>query len=227
VLQDNVFLDSEGDRWFARNRGALQAFDAGADLPLRLLSLYVLRPECALEIGAANGFRLAEVQRRTGARAVAVEPSEQAIDDGRKAFPSIQFIRGTAHSIPLKEVFDLVIVNFVFHWIDRSNLLRSVAETDRLVRDGGWLMIGDFYPANRRRVRYHHLTDKQIFTFKQNYAETFLASGLYHSVALMTADHAAKKLEPAVGESERIGVWLLQKSLTEHFVATELDGQDG
>jgi len=227
VPQDNVFLDSEGDRWFARNRGALQAFDAGADLPLRLLSLYDLRPERVLEIGAANGFRLAEIQRRTGARAVAVEPSAQAINDGRNEFPSIQFIRGTAHSIPLEDVFDLVIVNFVFHWIDRSSLLRSVAETDRLVRDGGWLMIGDFYPANRMRVRYHHLEDKKIFTFKQNYAETFLASGLYHSVALLTADHGAKRLEATVGESERIGVWLLQKSLTEHFVATEMDGQGG
>ena len=227
MLQDSVFFDSEGDRWFARNRGALQAFDPGADLPLRLLSLYDLRPECVLEIGAANGFRLAEIQRRTGARAVAVEPSEQAIANGSKTFPSIQFIRGTAHSIPLEDTFDLVIVNFVFHWIDRSNLLLSVAETDRLVSDGGWLMIGDFYPANRLRVRYHHREDKKIFTFKQNYAETFLASGLYHSVASLTADHAAKKLNPAVAESERIGVWLLQKSLTEHFVATEMDGQRG
>src|SRR5262249_22807204 len=146
-----------------------------------------------LEIGTANGFRLAEIQRSTGARAVAVEPSAQAIDNGCKAFPSIQFVRGTAHSIPLEENFDLVIVNFVFHWIDRSNLLRSVAEADRLVRDGGWLIIGDFCPANRLRVRYHHLQDQKIFTFKQNYADTFLASGLYHSVASLTADHAAKK----------------------------------
>jgi len=227
VLQDNVFLESEGDRWFARNRAVLGGFDPGADLPLRLLSLYDLRPGRVLEIGAANGFRLTEIQRRTGSGAVAVEPSTHAIDNGRKAFPSIQFVRGTAHSIPLEENFDLVIVNFVFHWIDRSNLLRSVAEIDRLVRDDGWLIIGDFYPANRLRVRYHHLEEQKLFTFKQNYAETFLASGLYHSVASLTADHAAKKLEATVGESERIGVWLLQKSLTEHFVTTEMDGQRG
>lgn len=223
MLQDNVFLRSEGDRWFARNRGALERFDANADLPLRLMSLYDLRPERALEIGAANGFRLAAIHRRSGARVVAVEPSAQAISEGKAAFPTVRFVRGTAHALPLRESFDLVIVNFVFHWIDRVNLLRSVAEVDRLVGDSGWLMIGDFYPSNRMQVRYHHLQDENVFTFKQNYAETFLASGLYHPVCLLTAGHAGKRLDAQVAESERIGVWLLQKSLRDHFIAAEME----
>ena len=222
MLQDNVFLRSEGDRWFARNRGALERFDADADLPLRLMGLYDLRPERALEIGAANGFRLAAIHQRGGARVVAVEPSTQAISEGKAAFPSVRFVRGTAHALPLRESFDLVIVNFVFHWIDRVNLLRSVAEVDRLVGDGGWLMIGDFYPSNRLSVPYHHLKDEKVFTFKQNYAETFLASGLYHPVCLLTADHAAKELKAKIAEGERIGVWLLQKSLREHFIPAEM-----
>jgi len=228
VLQDNVFMQSEGDRWFARNRSALNEFDAVADLPLRLLSLYDLRPASALEIGAANGVRLAEIHRRTGARVVAVEPSAQALIEGKVAYPSVSFVRGAAHSIPLQQNFDLVIVNFVFHWIDRINLLRSVAEVDRLVRDDGWLIIGDFHPSNRIQVPYHHLKDENVFTFKQNYAETFLASGLYHPVCLLTADHSAKRLKPAVGEGERIGAWLLQKSLRNHFIAAEtMDGHRG
>lgn len=227
MLQDNVFTNSEGDRWFARNRSALNDFDAAADLPLRLLSLYDLRPECALEIGAANGFRLAEIHQRTGARVIAVEPSARAILEGKAAFPSVRFVRGAAHSIPLRQEFDLVIVNFVFHWIDRTNLFRSIAEVDRLVRDDGWLIIGDFHPMNRMQVRYHHLKDGNVFTFKQNYADTFLASGLYHSVCLLTGGHAGKRLEPAVGEEERIGASLLQKSLRGHFVATEMDAHRG
>jgi SAM-dependent methyltransferase len=227
VLQDNVFTHSEGDRWFARNRSALNDFDAAADLPLRLLSLYDLRPECALEIGAANGFRLAEIHQRTGARVIAVEPSAQAILEGKAALPSVRFVRGAAHSIPLRREFDLVIVNFVFHWIDRANLFRSIAEVDRLVRDDGWLIIGDFHPVNRMQVRYHHLKDGNVFTFKQNYADTFLASGLYHSVCLLTGDHAGKGLEPAVSEEERIGASLLQKSLRGHFMATKMDVHRG
>ena len=105
MRQDNVFMRSEGDRWFARNRSALDGFDAGADLPLRLMSLYNLRPESVVEIGGANGFRLAEIHRHCGARVVAVEPSAQAIDEGKAAFPSVSFVRAAAHSIPLPAKF--------------------------------------------------------------------------------------------------------------------------
>ena len=62
MLQDRVFSDSEGDRWFARNRRALNAFDASAD-SARLLELYSLWSYSVLEIGAANGFRLAAIHQ--------------------------------------------------------------------------------------------------------------------------------------------------------------------
>jgi SAM-dependent methyltransferase len=224
MSQDSVFLQSEGDRWFERNYQALDGFDAAVDLPFRLMDLYNLRPRSVLEIGAANGFRLAAIHRRSGARVVAVEPSEQALLDGQKRFPFITFIRAVASAVPLSEVFDLVIVNFVFHWIDRQCLLRAVAEADRLVRAGGHLLIGDFHPANRLSVRYHHLEDGALYTFKQNYAATFLASGLYHPVGLLTADHNQRKLHFAVAENDRISAWLLQKELFKHYIPTTLNG---
>ena len=224
MSQDSVFLESEGDRWFERNCQALEGFDPTVDLAFRLLDLYELKPQSVLEIGAANGCRLAAIHRRSGARTVAVEPSEQALVDGQRRFPFITFIRATASSIPLNEVFDLVIVNFVFHWIDRQCFLGAVAEADRLVRPGGYLLIGDFYPANRLSVRYHHLEDEALYTFKQNYAATFLASGLYHPVGLLTADHKQGKLHAAVAENERIGAWLLKKELFEHYIPTTLNG---
>lgn len=222
--QDSVFLQSEGDRWFERNHGALDSFDAAADLPLRLMDLYELQPRSVLEIGAANGFRLAAIHRRNGARAVAVEASQQALLDGQRRFPSVTFVRAGASDIPLTEVFDLVIVNFVFHWIDRRCLLRAVAEADRLVRAGGYLLIGDFYPANRLCVNYHHLEKGEIYTFKQNYAATFLASGLYHPVGLLTGDHNQKQLRCAVAENDRIAAWLLEKELSEHYMPMSLNG---
>jgi len=227
VLQDNLFTDFEGDRWFERNRRALNAFDASADLPLKLIELYGLSPEHVLEVGAANGFRLAAIHQRTGAEAVAVEPSAQAVLNGKASFPFITFIRGTASAVPLRNAFDLVIVNFVLHWIDRQSLLGAVAEVDRLVRDGGHLLIGDFHPANRLQVRYHHLEDREVYTYKQNYAGTFLASGLYHAVALLTAHHASKQLQVRVAESERIGAWLLRKDLRGHYLESGVNGDRG
>lgn len=211
MLQDNVFVRSEADRWFERNHEALEQFDVAADLPLKLMDLYALRPVRVLEIGAASGFRLAAIHARSGASVVAVEPSRRAITHGKANFSCVHFIQGSAISVPLRKSFDLVIVNFVLHWIDRGNLFRALAEVDRLVKDQGYLLIGDFQPSNCLRVPYHHLPKESVYTYKQNYAAGFLASGLYHPVAMLSGDHASKQLQPAVAESERIGAWLLRK----------------
>lgn len=216
--QDQIFAAFEGDQWFKRNKDALERFDPAADFPLKVMELYGLHPRCVLEVGAANGCRLATISECYGARVVAVEPSVEAIRDGKSKFPYVEFVRGGAHAIPLQEGFDLIIVNFVFHWIDRTHLLRSIAEIDRLLVDGGFLIIGDFYPVNSTRVPYHHLVEPEVYTYKQNYAAPFLASGLYHPVCLLTADHSAKAPKGDVAEDDRMGMWLLRKMLKEHYV---------
>lgn len=210
--QDEHFAASEADNWFTRNLEALAAFDAGADLPLRLLEMYAIRPSRVLEVGAANGYRVAHIGKEHGAQAVAVELSEAAIADGVARYPQVSFVRAPAAQIPLDGDFDLVIVNFVLHWIDRATLLRSVAEIDRLCADGGHLLIGDFLPARATRVPYHHVGDDSIATFKQDYAAVFLASGLYAPVAMLSGDHAGRDLRADVPEADRIGVWLLRRT---------------
>ncbi len=149
---------------------------------------------------------------------MAVEPSAAAIADGQQRFPNVEFVHSVAHTIPLEGAFDLTIINFVLHWIDRRNLLRSVAEIDRLVAEGGYLLIGDFYPNNRLKVLYHHLPEQEVYTYKQNYAATFLASGLYHPVCLLTGDHASKEFSGEVAENDRIGLWLLRKAPQQNYV---------
>ncbi|MCJ7766965.1 class I SAM-dependent methyltransferase [Candidatus Bathyarchaeota archaeon] len=215
--QDQKFATSEGNNWFQRNEGAIGRFDPESDVPLKLIELYELRPHSVLEIGAANGYRLAAIKERVGARVVAVEPSVQAIRDGKTKFPTVEFVRGQCMAIPLKETFGLVIVNFVLHWIDRSNLLRSVAEIDRLLEDGGFLIIGDFSPTNLVKVRYHHLPEEQVYTYKQNYSTVFLASGLYHVISVTTGHHWVNTGAEA-SEEDRVGTWLLRKMLKEHYV---------
>ncbi len=217
MTQDRIFANFEGNNWFARNQSALQHYESDADMPLRLLTLYNIQPQQVLEVGAANGFRLATLAGRYGARAVAVEPSTDAIADGQRAFPLVEFIRGEAHDLPLQERFDLIIVNFVLHWVDRQHFLSAIGEIDRVLADGGYLLIGDFCPANPTKVPYHHLPDAGVYTYKQNYAAPFLASGLYHLVSFLTSDHASKVTRGDVNEQERIGTWLLRKQLTENY----------
>jgi SAM-dependent methyltransferase len=221
MLQDDVFSSFEGDQWFIRNCRALGAFKPENDTALILMKTYDLKPRNVLEIGAASGFRLAAIQNRLGSTVVAVEASMEAVINGHRAFPSVKFIRGSAACVPLRGNFDLVIINFVFHWIDRRSLLGVVAEVDRLVNDGGYLIIGDFRPANYIRTRYHHIQGEELFTYKQDYAGIFLASGLYHTVSLLTTHHAGGGLKPAAPEEDRIGTCLLRKEWTKHYYASE------
>ncbi len=216
--QDQIFAAFEGDKWFERNKADIERFDPGSDIPLKLTDLYSLRPQKVLEVGAANGFRLATIHERYNARVVAVEPSARAIRDGKTRFPCVDFIRAEAYAIPLQELFDFIIVNSVFHWIDRNNLLCSVAEIDRLLADSGFLIIGYFYPANLVKVRYHYLAQQDVYTYKQNYAATFLATGLYHPVCLLTRQAGSNTLTPRAAEDNRVGTWLLRKSLTDYYV---------
>ena len=217
AIQDSLFSRSEGNSWFARNKKALDAFDPGKDFPLMLIKTYGLKPGRVLEVGASNGYRLAWLVDALSCSAVGVEPSADAIADGRARFPKVRFEQGIASEIPVREKLDLVIVNFVFHWIDRVSLLKSVSEVDRMVDDSGFLILGDFLPSSCTKVKYHHLPDEQVYTYKQNYAEMFLTSGLYHQVALHTSSTETKIPDPSVDSDRRFGVWLLRKSLTGNY----------
>jgi SAM-dependent methyltransferase len=217
--QDVVFATGEGDKWFERNRAKLDSFDPASDLPLKLVELFNLRPCATMEVGASNGCRLWAIHERYGSRVVAVEPSVSAIAAGRSRYPKIEFVNALASAIPLNVLFDLVIVNAVFHWIGRANLLTSIAEIDRLVMDGGFLVIGDFAPSQATRVPYHHRLQGDVYTYKQNYAELFLASRLYHSVAFVLSDHGKNCAFVAdTKDHDRWGVWLLRKTFEGNYV---------
>jgi len=209
MLQDALFSQDEGDAWFQRNR---HLYYAERDPILRTLIFQKIHPRAVLEIGASSGARLAEIQQRYQAKAVAVEPSEAAVAEGQKSFPKIQFFISTAKSLPLPdETYDCVIVNAVFHWIDRKSLLGSIAEIDRVLTPNGHLLIGDFAPYSPKKVRYHHRPDLEIYTFKQDYSAIFLATAGYILLSQQMIDHTSREPSPETGEYERFSISLLKK----------------
>lgn len=216
--QDSIFLKYEGDNWFKRNSSFLTNKEHGNDLCMGLIKLYDMNPSNVLEIGASNGWRLNEIRKQFNCKCTAVEPSECAIENGSALYPEVQFHKGLAHNLPFNDgqLFDLVIINFVFNWIDRKNLLKSVAEIDRVLEGGGFLLIGDFLPQEPCKTKYHHLKNEDVWTYKQDYSKLFTGSNLYTLVGYLTGHHETKHLDPMVDNSSKLGIFLLRKDYTNY-----------
>jgi hypothetical protein len=100
------------------------------------------------------------------------------------------------------------------HWVDRSTLARSVAEIDRITRDGGFLLFGDFLPDHAQRRRYLHYTATEMYTYKQDYAWIFEALGTYRQVARITFDHDHLRGGISIASSAVHGVCSLPRKTT-------------
>ena len=86
---------------------------------------------------AAGTGKLTRSLVGTGARLVAVEPSDGMREQLAAAVPGVEVLDGTAESIPLGAgTVDAVVVGQAFHWFDGD---RAVAEIHRVLRPGGGL----------------------------------------------------------------------------------------
>jgi len=220
MAQEEQFVKGEADAWFERNREAMKVRDSSTSDPiLRAMENYDIAPERALEIGASNGYRMHALHVWRGCKVAAIEPSAKAVEDGRKSFPEVDFSIGTACPLPYGNAeFDCVIVCGVFCWVDRSKILQAVSEADRVLADGGHLIIGDFSPLHPQRVLYHHQPDAGIYTYKMNYADIFLASRIYTLLSAQVFDHAGFRPSTEVAPHDRFSVTILKKQFVAGFL---------
>ena len=215
--QDDVFLGGEGDAWFHRNAEALSK-PQRPDWILGLLSMLDARSEISsvCEVGCADGWRLARLAESLPNVTLnaGFDASAAAIADGKRRHPQLDLRVGPVTWPPFEQRFDLVIVSFVLHWIDRAELVRAIAAVDQLVAPGGWLAIADFLPDRPCKRRYHHRDDVVLYTFKQDYASAFTGLGLYEEVARVAFPHSqAGGVIGHVAGGERAGCALLKKPL--------------
>lgn len=194
TLQKEAFVKYEADSWFDRNRATLLDFDVAKDPVLRVVRDYEIIPGSCLELGASVGHRLNALRTSFPAcRAVGIDPSEKAVQAGNTLFPSIEMHQGTADDLSrfADNSFDLIICGFFLYVTDRSLLLRTVAEIDRVLKNHGRVVIYDFFSVKPSRNNYSHIKDFPAWSFKQNYEDMFLASGLYHLLHKETMNHAS------------------------------------
>lgn len=215
--QDDIFFKKEADAWYVRNESELtpEARRNSNDFVEKLIRKHRLHPKRVLDVGASNGWRLEAMRRaRPRAQYVGIEPSIAAVSAGKKQFPKLFLKRGVAAKLPVADAsFDLVLAVFMFHWVARDTLLRSVAEIDRVLADGGYLIVSDFLPRRPRKIPYQHRLD--IFTWKADYGAMFEASGNYIPVErlYMLTAHAHTRITPRTRDNFRAVATLYKKKI--------------
>ena len=207
--QKEVFLvDGEGDAWYGRNLKHLH--EPRPDIVLTVLEEMGIAPKSVLEIGCANGYRIAQICERSGAAGSGIEPSGKAVADGRARFPSLTFEVGTADALPFADgQFDLVIFGFCFYLIDPCLHLRCVAEADRVLAEDGVLVIYDFIEPIPYYNEYAHRPGAR--SHKMEFSRFFLASPAYK---LLHRNMAASGVP---GPDHAVGVDVLTKNYATAF----------
>lgn len=214
--QKDYFLEAEADRWYERNLDKINGYTASEDKIISLLETYDIPSRSVLEIGCSAGYRLNGIRQRFANVTVeGIDPSVKAIEAGRKLYPSISLHHGTADDLSMfaDAAFDVVIMGFVFYVVDRSILLKCVSEADRVLKNGGAMVIFDFYSEAPVRRKYHHITEFEAWSFKQRYDEIFTATHLYQLLHRGTYDHSTMKETTQSQFQEMVSLSLLKKDL--------------
>lgn len=212
--QKDAFISYEADAWFERNKEVLLNYSSDNDHVVSILKEYGLKPKSLLEIGCSAGYRLDAIKEALDECEVfGIEPSGRAIEYGEKHFNNVNFNKGTADNLEkyTSESMDVVIVGFVFYVIDRNILLKVVAEIDRVLKNGGILIIVDFFSETPLKNEYQHIKDFKAYSFKQNYDEIFTSSKLYYLIDKSTLSHDSKTLNATEDYFNKYCISLLKK----------------
>lgn len=208
--QKAAFLAGEGDRWFERNVAHLS--HGKRDVVVDAITALHLKPKAFLEVGAANGHRVAALAKSLGALGCGVEPSGQAVADGLKANPEIDLRVGAADELPFETgAFDLVILGFCMYLVDPALHLRAVAEADRVLADGGALIVFDFVASQPYFNDYAHLPG--LRAHKMEFSRLFTA----HPAYTLVHRQLDQKTEKFLDADWREGVDVLVKNMGAAF----------
>jgi SAM-dependent methyltransferase len=206
--QKEVFLASEGDAWFSRNRSALEARDWSSDrVCVRIAALAAGRKLSVLEVGCGEGSRLRYLAAQ-GHRVAGVDPSAKAV--ARACEQGIGAKQATADALPFdSSAFDVVIFGFCLYLCDTEDLFRIAQEADRVLANPGWLIILDFETPSVSFRPYHHAP--QIRSRKMDYKSMFLWHPAYTLAAYEKSHHESQEWTDEAGE------WVSLSCLRKHL----------
>lgn len=176
ILQKDIFLQSEADEWFERNKQSNSKKSFSEDMVCVEIQK-IIRAHSSqgnvfkiLEVGCGEALRLSWLSQEFGAQVFGVEPSKKALIEAAKR--GVVVTQGTADFLPyLDETFDILIFGFCLYLCDQKDLFKIAHEADRVLKKNAWLIINDFYYPGSITRAYHHKLGVQ--SHKMDYRTLF------------------------------------------------------
>ncbi len=175
MRQADIFLQSEGDAWFERNRDKLGERDPVAEAIEHL----GIKPKHVLEIGCSNGWRLAALRDKYGCQIYGVDPSRQACLEAAER--RVPVVHSSAANLIVSGQFDLLIYGFCLYVADPADWLRIAAEGDSVLADFGHIIIHDFFAEGEFFARNYRHRDS-VMSYHFDFDKLWLAHPWYHTV---------------------------------------------
>ena len=140
---------------------------------------------------------------------VGLDPSKDAVSAGNgRGRNNLQFKVGTSDSIPEKEgSFNLVIAGFFLYVVDRTLFLKTLAELDRCLKPGGYLLVVDFDSKFPIKKPYRELAD--VWSYRNTNGGLLTAMGHYSLVSKTSCTHNGSHFSTDM--EERISVEIFYK----------------
>jgi ubiquinone/menaquinone biosynthesis C-methylase UbiE len=162
------------------------------------------------------------IQKLFGAECYGIDPSAKAVEYGRTHHPKINLSCGSADNLTFpKDRFDLVIFGFCLYLCDPQDYFRIAQETDRVLRDKGFLIIKDFTSPVPMRGTYSHLPG--IFSHKLDWASMFTWNPAYRLISRSYLEPAQKSMAASDAYSfhpqEQMALDVLRKDTDKAFIS--------
>lgn len=195
MYQDNFYNKVEANSYFLRwkknnsisNKSNFQLRDSKKEILDALNKNYNLKEKKVLEIGCFIGDLLNELKKKYNCSVFGIEPSSLACKFAKKHFKLIinnsTFLRSKFFSLKKENFhkFDLIIIDDVLSWIDRSAILSTLAVIDWMLKPKGIVFLRDFSPSTAFALKNHHWKKEKIYNFKQahGHKKILLETGKY------------------------------------------------
>ena len=180
--EQEAALRADGDRYFAVNHEGIGTIADPAFEQMEII--HRLSPvRSVLEIGASNGFRLEKARRAFSAECMGLEPSNDAVTEGRELFQEISLTVGMAPQDLTQfagREFDVIVLGHFMYLLPRTELFTLAAQVDALLKDNGHLIISDFFYPAPTRTSYTH--NSALDVFKMDPSAPWLWSPTYSLV---------------------------------------------